>query len=294
MKQYSADLRERLLGAIDAGLPVAEAARLLGICPSTIRRWRSRRRATGSVAPRSRSGRTPRIGPAQAAVLAAADTLLEQALVSYVYGGYQVGDGEVCKRCNSCLETARPAPAARLKLCPVCRDCSLDCSHFTELVYRQAGSPYPYLETARMLSLSAAELRRSYGLDVVGSDAATGLAQAQPGDLLVYKGHVVILERLQPPRAGVSPAVMKGDVVHATGGRDIKAPGQGIQRERFADLANFRGPLLRVLRHHRLQPRAVSAATGRHERPVSSRPSPAGTPASRRLRPVQKTAAGEP
>jgi hypothetical protein len=31
MKQYSADLRERLLGAIDAGLPVAEAARLLGI-----------------------------------------------------------------------------------------------------------------------------------------------------------------------------------------------------------------------------------------------------------------------
>jgi transposase len=70
MKQYSADLRERLLGAIDAGLPVAEAARLLGICPSTIRRWRSRR-ATGSAAPRPRSGRTPSIGPAQAAVLAA-------------------------------------------------------------------------------------------------------------------------------------------------------------------------------------------------------------------------------
>jgi len=31
MKQYSADLRERLLGAIDAGLPQAEAARLFGI-----------------------------------------------------------------------------------------------------------------------------------------------------------------------------------------------------------------------------------------------------------------------
>ena len=31
MKQYSADLRERLLGAIDAGFPQAEAARLFGV-----------------------------------------------------------------------------------------------------------------------------------------------------------------------------------------------------------------------------------------------------------------------
>ena len=69
MKQYSADLRERLLGAIEAGLPVAEAARLFRVCPSTIRRWRQRRRATGTVAARSRPGRTPRIGPAQTTAL---------------------------------------------------------------------------------------------------------------------------------------------------------------------------------------------------------------------------------
>ena len=69
MKQYSADLRERLLGAIDAGLPVAEGARLFGVCPSTIRRWRQRQRTTGAVAPRARPGRTPRIGPTQAAAL---------------------------------------------------------------------------------------------------------------------------------------------------------------------------------------------------------------------------------
>ena len=71
MKQYSADLRERLLGAIDAGLPLAEAARLFGVCPSTIRRWRQRQRVTGSLAARPRPGRTPRIGPAQAAALQA-------------------------------------------------------------------------------------------------------------------------------------------------------------------------------------------------------------------------------
>ncbi len=65
MQQYSADLRERLVGAIDAGLPLAEAARLFRICPSTIRRWQQRRRITGTVVARPRPGRTPRIGPAQ-------------------------------------------------------------------------------------------------------------------------------------------------------------------------------------------------------------------------------------
>ena len=71
MKQYSADLRERLLGAIDAGLPAAEGARLFGVCPSTIVRWRRRQRTTGTVAARSRPGRPPRIGSAHAAALRA-------------------------------------------------------------------------------------------------------------------------------------------------------------------------------------------------------------------------------
>ena len=71
MKQYSADLRERLLGAIDGGLPVAEAARLFRVGPSTIVRWRRRPRTTGTVAARSRPGRPPRIGAAHAAALQA-------------------------------------------------------------------------------------------------------------------------------------------------------------------------------------------------------------------------------
>ena len=71
MKQYSADLRERLLGAIDGGLPVAEAARLFRVCPSTIRRWQRRLRTSGTVTALSRPGRTPRIGPAHAAALQA-------------------------------------------------------------------------------------------------------------------------------------------------------------------------------------------------------------------------------
>jgi transposase len=71
VKQYSADLRERLLGAIDAGLPQAEAARFLGVGESSIKRWRQRRQATGSLAASPRPGRPRRIGrEAEAALLA--------------------------------------------------------------------------------------------------------------------------------------------------------------------------------------------------------------------------------
>jgi transposase len=71
MKQYSVDLRERLLGAIAAGLSQAEASRLFGVGTSTITRWRRQRRETGGLAPKPRPGRPPAIGPAQEAALRA-------------------------------------------------------------------------------------------------------------------------------------------------------------------------------------------------------------------------------
>ena len=69
MKQYSVDLRERLPGAIDAGLSQAEASRLFGVGTSTITRWRQQRRDTGSLSPKPRTGRRPTIGPDQADAL---------------------------------------------------------------------------------------------------------------------------------------------------------------------------------------------------------------------------------
>ncbi len=62
MKHYSADLRERLLGAIDAGLPQAEAARLFGVGISALKRWRQRQQQTGTVRAAPRPGRPRRIG----------------------------------------------------------------------------------------------------------------------------------------------------------------------------------------------------------------------------------------
>jgi transposase len=70
MKQYSVDLRERLLRAIDAGLSQAEAARLFGVGTATIGRWR-RQREGGSLAPRPRPGRPRRIGRTQERALLA-------------------------------------------------------------------------------------------------------------------------------------------------------------------------------------------------------------------------------
>lgn len=69
MKQYSVDLRERLLSAIDAGLRQAEASRLFGVGTRTITCWRTRRATTGTVAPTPRAGRPPMIGPERAAAL---------------------------------------------------------------------------------------------------------------------------------------------------------------------------------------------------------------------------------
>jgi hypothetical protein len=109
------------------------------------------------------------------------------------------------------------------------------------LVMKNAGLYMPYLDTKTMLDLPPGLLRKHYRLIDLGRQ----IHLAAPGDFLVYKGHVVIVES----KMGSS----KGDVLHATGGRDVKLPGQGVQRERFVDFENFRGPLLRILRHQDLQ-----------------------------------------
>lgn len=71
MKQYSADLRERLLRAIDAGRSQAEATRLFGVGISSIKRWRARQQQTGTVQAAPRPGRTRRLPRAVESALVA-------------------------------------------------------------------------------------------------------------------------------------------------------------------------------------------------------------------------------
>lgn len=195
----------------------------------------------------------------RAKVLDAARTLLDTTEVSYVYGGRALGSGPDCDTCNQCLAAKSPGPKERFANCPECTRCSLDCSHFTQLVYEKAGLKVPYLTTALMAELGPEALTRDYHM-VAAGDAATA---AQPGDLLVYNGHVVILESVG--------ALGFGDVIHATSGLELKGPGMGIQRVRHAQLANFRGPLLRVLRHVKLAgpvPSAPKQSRIPHLRPI--------------------------
>ena len=65
MKTYSQDLRDKLLAAVDRGMPRKEATGAFGVSPATLKRWLRRRRETSSATPKRRPGMRPRIGGAE-------------------------------------------------------------------------------------------------------------------------------------------------------------------------------------------------------------------------------------
>ncbi len=64
-RRPSADFRERLVAALDAGLPLGEAATRFRVSVRTLYRWRARHRRGESLAERPRSGRPPKLPPAR-------------------------------------------------------------------------------------------------------------------------------------------------------------------------------------------------------------------------------------
>lgn len=58
-RPYSMDLRERAVAAAEAGASLRAVGRRFDVAPSSVAKWRKRKRETGSVAPRARSGRAP-------------------------------------------------------------------------------------------------------------------------------------------------------------------------------------------------------------------------------------------
>ena len=64
-----ADLRERAVAAVHAGMPRSEVAFAYGVDPRTLERWLARHRSGESLADRPRSGRPPKLPAAQHADL---------------------------------------------------------------------------------------------------------------------------------------------------------------------------------------------------------------------------------
>ena len=61
MDAYSVDLRKRVLADCDAGLKTKSVAAKYNVSRSWVRRLKQKRRETGSIAPRPRSGGRPAI-----------------------------------------------------------------------------------------------------------------------------------------------------------------------------------------------------------------------------------------
>ena len=60
MRAYSIDLREKVLRAADQGYAREEIIKLLGVSRATIKRYLKQRRDTGTIAPKTIPGRTPK------------------------------------------------------------------------------------------------------------------------------------------------------------------------------------------------------------------------------------------
>lgn len=56
MTAYSVDLRERVLTALDRGMPRAEVVDTFQVSLASLKRWHAARRDTGAFAPKPRSG----------------------------------------------------------------------------------------------------------------------------------------------------------------------------------------------------------------------------------------------
>jgi transposase len=89
------DLRERVVAAVDAGMPQSQAAERFGVSLRTVERYLARRRATGSVAvTEQRHGPEPKVRARLHAWLparleAAADATLAEHVAAFVAAGGQ-------------------------------------------------------------------------------------------------------------------------------------------------------------------------------------------------------------
>ena len=176
-------------------------------------------------------------------LLEAAHRLAIRTSVPYVFGGSQLGHPRVCSQCSECIRTNRlPADSTmdRFNHCAACRDCGLDCSNFVKHLLSEAGLKIKFATTATLNRESIKSLEKTYSLVNIGKD----LRDARPGDLVLKKGHVIVLIDIQHQLGTV-------DFIHASRG-SRRTPVGGIELRRGYSLRRIQQETVRILRHRDL------------------------------------------
>jgi cell wall-associated NlpC family hydrolase len=183
------------------------------------------------------------VSGAQAVLLDTAMSYLVHSSVPYVWGGNSIGDSDTCTRCATCMIKNKKRGVRKRHLrCGDCSRCGLDCSHFVQKVFADAGLHYPFVTTATMMKPNLKRPDLIPGLRFISTD----LRDARPGDLLVLRRHVVILALRHEDGTA--------DVIHVSRAvRNTLVPKVGgIEYRRRVNLKKFYGGLRRILRHEKL------------------------------------------
>src|SRR3954467_14485090 len=117
MRAYSMDLRERIVAAVDAGLPQAQAAERFGVSLRSVGRYLSRRRRSGSLAATEQwHGREPKIRrQLQAWLPARLEAAADAPLAEHVAGCVAAGGARVSLSAMSrAIAGLPPAPGEQL------------------------------------------------------------------------------------------------------------------------------------------------------------------------------------
>ena len=161
-------------------------------------------------------------------------------LVPYVFGGGQIGSPKKCSECSDCIRRRRlPANSSmdRFNQCSACRECGLDCSNFISHLLRESGLKSKFATTATLSRESERSLWETYSFINIGDD----LLEARPGDLILKKGHVVML-------IDIHPALGTIDFIHASRGSKRTLVG-GIELRRGVSIKKAQRETIRILRH---------------------------------------------
>ncbi len=195
------------------------------------------------------------VAPAVERLMAAASRLSQLTDVPYVFGGRNLASeqslshkqrsGGACQECTACIQkNSLPANSTlgRYSKCAACRRCGIDCSGFVSRVFSEAGIKYGFADTSSLNVAGEGILQKQYGFSNMGRN----LMLVQPGDLILGKGHVVLV-------LAVNKGLGTIDFIHASRGSKRTKVG-GIEIRRSQPMERLQLNVKKILRHMELMP----------------------------------------